>query len=791
MELYLNRVLKTKIESIAETIGREMGITCCAIPDSLRMHRGQTESKRLESLFTRQHSLAKGVCPGLCVARMEGASVFLDFGILTPDVKGHGEYLDREVEESQAEWKRLDEEYQGQFLYAPEMFIITAEKSKNNTVFSTAIELGMPDTKRKDLTGRAKSVSLQLQVPFEDLLFYWTLHKKPQPEQIKLLLNSRGTPIYIPSFYQEKAQSHLKSLSKRVNVAGLGDSYERQEGSNPLTLPTSGDTDGMKKFRKLLEKGKVRKMKQEERQERHEPQEISLQEKRLLSLQISKLEREQERELHFGYDFPSTENLHISTPLTQHKAWNREKPKEDKDLWHIQDTQNMRWNDPNQSRLQEINKGKSRNNQENNYEEEEASWYPHDTTPDYKPLNMRQFPEEGRENPPVRKKLADKLMWKEHGEFDTVPERHQRTHHNFPNTDNSVSSQETHVQTRKQDTRVFHNKNREKKLESQNQEERRALHRDGGGEERTVHPEFWNVKNELDRVNNQTREHGPSAGNQRSLDLRIQNLENQLEVQRQTNKESQYKALAQIDTLERDNKELHRQFATQSTTINQLESKVKHLLTAKEELEIKHDREIKQRNEDKVSDVQIINSLDVKVAVLIKQIKGLLKSEQGYEEALQDFKKNQSLLEDTIASQSNQMQLQKDEVKSLKNTITNLQIELDIARSQPEDHTAHTNSEEDKGEDTELAGTKQTKGETSRTENQEQTTAEEAHLDQSRAEASLDWDNFSHDTGSLYENTRVSEQQVTEEIEKMMSEERSTLSMELRKNIHPPDRYSP
>ena len=215
------------------------------------------------------------------------------------------------------------------------------------------------------------------------------------------------------------------------------------------------------------------------------------------------------------------------------------------------------------------------------------------------------------------------------------------------------------------------------------------------------------------------------------------------------------------------------------------------MLTAKEELEIKHDREIKQRNEDKVSDVQIINSLDVKVAVLIKQIKGLLKSEQGYEEALQDFKKNQSLLEDTIASQSNQMQLQKEEVKSLKNTITNLQIELDIARSQPEAHTAHTNSEEDKGEDTELAETEQTKGETSRTENQEQTTAEEAHLDQSRAEASLDWDNFSHDTGSLYENTRVSEQQVTEEIEKMMSEERSTLSMELRKNIHPPDRYSP
>ena len=205
---------------------------------------------------------------------------------------------------------------------------------------------------------------------------------------------------------------------------------------------------------------------------------------------------------------------------------------------------------------------------------------------------------------------------------------------------------------------------------------------------------------------------------------------------------------------------------------------MKHLLAEKERQEVEHDKQIKQREEDKANAVQIINSLDCKVEVLIRQIKSLLKSEKGYEEAIEDFQKNQSLLEDTIANQSNQMQIQKEKIKDLEFTITNLQLDLEISRSQTEAHTDQNSSEKDKNENTEVEETEQTKGEPSKLDNQEHTITEE----------SLEWDNFS---SSQYENTRVTEQQVTEEIERMMSEERSSLSMELRKAIHPPDRYSP
>ena len=782
MEICLNRVLKAKLESVAQTTAKEMGISGTpipeTIPETLRLHRGLLGNKRLETLFTRTELIRKGICPGLCVPRMEGANVFLDLGILSPDVKGHGEQLDREVEESQDAWKELNANYKDQFFYVQDMFIITAEKSKESTIFSTALELGIPDTKRKELTGRTKSINLQLQIPFEDLSFYWTLHNKERPEKIKLLLNSRGVPIYIPSFYQEKAQIHLKTVSKMVNVAGLGNSHEKIQNSNPLNLPHWGDIEGMERFTNLLKRGKAGQMKQEVRQDTHEYQERRSQEDRLRQLQISKLERQQEREHLLSTEFPTSENIHISTPITQHKTWNTRKHKGEKsDQWYEQDTENKRWNDPNQPRIQKTNRGR-RYSPENDYEAEDT-WYPQVTTEnDYNPLNMRHIQEGERENPPVKKKWADKLMWEAHGEFEALPHRNQRNHPRFPNTDSSVNSQETDVQTRKQDTRVFHNRTREKKLENQNQEEKRTPHRNRGGEERQPHPQFWNIKNELDKVNQQSRGHDPSEGNHRSLDLQIQDLEQQLHIQKETNKRTNFNALAQIDKLEKDNQELQRQFATQSTTTNQLDSKVKHLLAEKERQEVEHDKQIKQREEDKANAVQIINSLDCKVEVLIRQIKSLLKSEKGYEEAIEDFQKNQSLLEDTIANQSNQMQIQKEKIKDLEFTITNLQLDLEISRSQTEAHTDQHSSEKDKNENTEVEETEQTKGEPSKLDNQEHTITEE----------SLEWDNFS---SSQYENTRVTEQQVTEEIERMMSEERSSLSMELRKAIHPPDRYSP
>ena len=278
---------------------------------------------------------------------------------------------------------------------------------------------------------------------------------------------------------------------------------------------------------------------------------------------------------------------------------------------------------------------------------------------------------------------------KEKGLYYYIPQAlMMRTSHSSPEHPRLQSLQ------KKQMTRVFHNKAINRGVDSQYQETKGEPEKNARHVQRPHHPDFWKIKEEMDKVNMKGTQQDKKVETQRALHLQITNLKDQLAVQEQSNKDCYQKALTQMDSLKKDNIMLQKQHAIQSNVISQLESKIKHLLSTKEKLEKEQDREIKARYLDKKYDTKVINKLGLKVSALTHQIKTLLITEQDFLDTIEDFQKNQAILESTICSQDNQMQAQKAQNQDLQDHMYNLRKELEFCRKQKRKSTTHTITEE-------------------------------------------------------------------------------------------------